>query len=379
MSSRPRRTPRRGSPRPRRAAAPRARARTVAPRSTAGVRLAVGGHDDEPSIVQPSSANPGASRASSASRTRARGGEARRALDPLGLGARAPARPASARRRRRKFGSWTRWQPLVRRPRAVAERLDSLGRPLVERVDERERAVELSHRRAARGWPSMPELGDVAAEEERDRPVGDDAQLPREQRQLVEVVRPRDEPAGEAAEPAAEHVGDALVAAERRDLAEHPVAVRLRLARRGSWRAAAPGAARAGRSAGRTRPASRGSGRARSRRAPRRRSWPSTRSSLVDDRRGRARRAAGRTRRAAGARLTPAVQTSVLVGIRSPSESTAACGSTASSVVDDADVDAAARELLARRSRRAARGISGRIFGAASTSTQRCGAPRSGG
>src|SRR5436190_7999371 len=78
--------------------------------------------------------------------------------------------------------------------------------------------------------PEHPELGDVAAEEERRRPVGDDAQLPREERELVQVVRPRDEPAGEAAQPQAEDVRDPLVAAERRHLAEHPVAVRARLA-----------------------------------------------------------------------------------------------------------------------------------------------------
>src|ERR1700742_2950405 len=74
------------------------------------------------------------------------------------------------------------------------------------------------------------ELGDVAAEEERGRPVGHDAQLPGEERQLVEVVRPRDEPADEPGEAQADHVGDALVAAERRDLSEHAVAVRLPLA-----------------------------------------------------------------------------------------------------------------------------------------------------
>src|SRR5437763_10690631 len=74
------------------------------------------------------------------------------------------------------------------------------------------------------------ELGDVAAEEERRRPVGHDAQLPGQQRQLVEVVRPRDEPAGEAAQVEAEHVRDPLVAAERGDLAEHAVAIRLQLA-----------------------------------------------------------------------------------------------------------------------------------------------------
>ncbi len=74
------------------------------------------------------------------------------------------------------------------------------------------------------------ELGDVAAEEERHGPVGDDPELARDERELEEVVRPRDEPAEEAAEAQAEHVGDPLVAAERRHLAEHPVAVRLRLA-----------------------------------------------------------------------------------------------------------------------------------------------------
>src|SRR6266550_4171357 len=54
------------------------------------------------------------------------------------------------------------------------------------------------------------ELGDVAAEEERHRPVRDHAQLSREQRQLVEVVRPCDPPAREAAELEAHDVGDAL-------------------------------------------------------------------------------------------------------------------------------------------------------------------------
>src|SRR5438067_12881155 len=67
------------------------------------------------------------------------------------------------------------------------------------------------------------QLGDVALEEKRDRPVGDDPQLSREQRWLVEVIRPRDPPAEEAAELETHHLGDALVPAERRDLAEHPV------------------------------------------------------------------------------------------------------------------------------------------------------------
>src|SRR5919108_6596855 len=70
-----------------------------------------------------------------------------------------------------------------------------------------------------------PELGDVAAEEERGRPVGDDAQLSRQERELVQVVRAGDEPAREAAQAEAEDVRDSLVAAERRHLAEHPVAI----------------------------------------------------------------------------------------------------------------------------------------------------------
>jgi uncharacterized membrane protein len=74
------------------------------------------------------------------------------------------------------------------------------------------------------------ELGDVAPEEERGRPVGDDAELSHQERQLDEVVRAGDEPCRKAAQPQAEHVGDALVPAERRHLTEHPVRVRLRLA-----------------------------------------------------------------------------------------------------------------------------------------------------
>src|SRR5215218_1557547 len=79
--------------------------------------------------------------------------------------------------------------------------------------------------------PEHRELGDVPPEEERRRPVGHDAELPGEEGQLVEVVRPRDEPAEEARQPHSEDIGDALVAAEGRYLAEHPVAVRLGLVR----------------------------------------------------------------------------------------------------------------------------------------------------
>ncbi len=148
------------------------------------------------------------------------------------------------------------------------------------------------------------ELDDVAAEEQRDRPVDDDAQLPREQRELVQVVRPRHEPAGEAPEVEARDLRDALEAAERRDLAEHAVAVRLRARRSGSSRAGAPGGARAGTSAGRRLPASSRSSPQRSRRAPTRRRTP-RRAASRRRRRGRARRAGRRARAEAGSRGRP--------------------------------------------------------------------------
>src|SRR3989304_7117112 len=71
------------------------------------------------------------------------------------------------------------------------------------------------------------ELDYVAPEEERHRPVEDDAELPRYERELVQVVRPRDPPPGEPAQAHSGDLGDALVVPERRDLAEHAVAVRL--------------------------------------------------------------------------------------------------------------------------------------------------------
>jgi hypothetical protein len=60
------------------------------------------------------------------------------------------------------------------------------------------------------------QLGDVAAEEECDRPVDDDAELPREERKLVEVVRPRHEPAEESAWVHAEDGRDPLVVPDAR-------------------------------------------------------------------------------------------------------------------------------------------------------------------
>src|ERR671910_509953 len=71
------------------------------------------------------------------------------------------------------------------------------------------------------------QFGDVAPEEERHRPVGHDTQLPGKQRQLVEVIGPRHPPAEEALEREAEHRRDALVATKSRDLAQTPVAIGL--------------------------------------------------------------------------------------------------------------------------------------------------------
>ena len=76
----------------------------------------------------------------------------------------------------------------------------------------------------------------------------------------------------------AHHVGDPLVPAERRHLAEHAVAVRLGLRPRGSSPGTAPAEGRAGRSADRPARACSRSAQRRSRRATRRRRSPSTRS-----------------------------------------------------------------------------------------------------
>src|SRR6185295_19741164 len=71
------------------------------------------------------------------------------------------------------------------------------------------------------------QLGDVPPEEQRHRPVGDDAELPRDERQLVEVVGARHEPAEEAAEREPEDERDSLVTAECGHLSERLVGVGL--------------------------------------------------------------------------------------------------------------------------------------------------------
>ena len=127
-----------------------------------------------------------------------------------------------------------------------------------------------------RGWPSTPSSAMSRRNASAVVQSVTTRSLRLEQRQLVEVVRPGHEPAEEAAQADAEHVGDALVAAERRHLAEHPVAVRLTsprrfFASRRAWRSACCT------SAGRAVPAWPRSAPPRSPRAPRRPSSPSTR------------------------------------------------------------------------------------------------------
>ena len=110
-----------------------------------------------------------------------------------------------------------------------------LGTPLIDafapsgargRRDSRSCLVPLP--REAAGVAKHGELGDVPAEAERDGPVGDDPQLSRRERELIEVVCPRREPAEEAAEAEPEHVADPLVAPQRRHHPAHAVAIRPR-------------------------------------------------------------------------------------------------------------------------------------------------------
>ena len=73
------------------------------------------------------------------------------------------------------------------------------GAALARRLRQR-LATSAGSRLEPLGVPEARQLGDVAAEEERRRPVGDDAELAAQERQRVEVVRARDEPAEEARE-----------------------------------------------------------------------------------------------------------------------------------------------------------------------------------
>ena len=215
--------------------------------------------------------------------------------------------------------------------------------------------------------PEAAELDNVSTEEQRDCPVGDDAQLPREERQLLEVVPAGGEPAGESAEEEAQHVRHPAVAAERRHLAEHPVAVRLR---RPGEISGEPARLAEGVLAGRrVRPP----GRRDSARAPspsaQTRSCPST-WSCSSTLTGPARRPAGR-RREQRLRADPVVQTTVLWGC-APVGEHGGSGSTAPASCSCGSRHRAAGAAR-RRSREAGRDLR-RIRSLASTSTQRCAA-----
>src|SRR5438132_6288824 len=72
-----------------------------------------------------------------------------------------------------------------------------------------------------------PQLDHVAAEEQGDRPVHDDPDLPVRGRDAQHVVRAMEEPGREAPKPQPGDAGDPLVSAEGDELAEVPVAERL--------------------------------------------------------------------------------------------------------------------------------------------------------
>ena len=172
----------------------------------------------------------------------------------------------------------------------------------------------------------------------------------------------------------AEHLGDPLVAAERRDLAEHAVAVGLRLA--GQVLRQAAGLAQRVLARGRVERAraSPRSAHGRRRRAPTRLA-PLDARAIVDPRARFVDRAARAARRAGCAR-TPAVQTTVLGQDRGRRRrASAACASTDSGR-RHADVDARAGRAAAPRSRRAAGDLGRGSCGAASTSTQCCASSR---
>ena len=221
--------------------------------------------------------------------------------------------------------------------------------------------------------PERGELDDVAAEEQRDRPVGDDPRLPAERsaaRTGGTSVRPtsrgtrgagcpgaRRSPCSGRASPPARACGTRTPSARRR----------------GSSRACAPAGARAGRSAGRAPPASSCWGRRRSRPATTRRACR-RRGGSRRPRRGRGRRAGAAASRAPGARARRRPRRASAPGRasrrrgRPPGRRT----TRGSSRRGSRSRGPRARGACTRPS---LRGISGRIRGAASTSTQRCRRP----
>ena len=226
---------------------------------------------------------------------------------PLGRGA-ARARPARR----------SRWTSCSSASRATATSSRACSRAASRSAPRCARSAERPWRRrhesSRRGCPSAESSAMSRRKKSETVQSVTTRSLAAEGRQRVEVVRPRHEPAGEAAQPEPGQLGDPLVAAERRDLAEHPVAVGLRPpdeVLREPPRLAegvlAASADRPGRASSR-------SARRRSRRAPRRRPSPSPAAS--GRRRTRPRSSSGRPSRSrSGLARTPAAQTSVLAGI----------------------------------------------------------------
>ena len=115
--------------------------------------------------------------------------------------------------------------------RERTELVDLLGRPEPQLEPRRpqshvEEGCEIDHSSSPSGWLKL-ERSDVAREAQRRRPVSDDAKLPAQEGQGVQVVAPGDEPTGKSRQVDPEDVRDPLEAAERRHLAEHAIAVGL--------------------------------------------------------------------------------------------------------------------------------------------------------
>src|SRR5919202_6801482 len=101
--------------------------------------------------------------------------------------ARTSSSTSDVRSARTKFMSYT--------GRSDGERMAT---PSSKRTTCSAEASSIARRNARiRATSDIAELDDVAAEEQRDGPVGHDAELPREERELVQVIGARDEPAEE--------------------------------------------------------------------------------------------------------------------------------------------------------------------------------------
>ena len=116
-------------------------------------------------------------------------------------------------------------RPLAAEPEgAPAPRWPLRGRSPLSRRTILRRPAGRSLSRASRGARGCRALR-CRAEEQRDRPVRDDSELPRQQRQLEQVVRSAWRTSRGTRGARKPNTRQAFEAAERRALAEHPVAV----------------------------------------------------------------------------------------------------------------------------------------------------------